>query len=147
MRVSVIIPVIASILILGTMSLSQEVFSAKSGLFWEPVPGIWSDGTRICPLNFTNIGVSTLTVVQVQFQLDENPTVKGLQALTYPLALKLVPGDFAVIEFPLEDVNGDPIQIKNAVLVSVTAEEIEDSPRGADDPKVRKSVSNKAIKP
>ena len=147
MRVSVLIPVIASILILGTMSLSQEVFSAKSGLFWEPVPGIWTDDVILCPLNFTNIGVSTLTVKQVQFQLDENPTVKGLQPLTYPLELKLVPGDFAVIEFPLEDVNGDPIQIKNAVLVSVTAEEIEDSPRGADDPKVRKSVSNKAIKP
>ena len=143
----VVITGITVIAILLTVPIAVD--AAQSSLDWNIV-GSW--GFRItdpifCPINFTNIGTATVNLQQISFQIDENPEKKGLQPLTFPLTINLVPNEFVVIEFPIEDVNGDPIPLKKTILVSVTSEEVEDSPRSGDEPKRTKTVSNKAIKP
>jgi len=146
MRALWIVPLIAGILILGTLGLSQEAFSFKSSFDWEPT--FSGCGQIFCPMNFTNTSTTTFVIIQqIQFQLDVDSDKKGLQPLTFPLAVKLAPQSFIVINFPLKDLNGDPIEITRTFLVSVTAEEIEPNTLGTGEEKVKKTVSNKPIKP
>jgi len=142
MRASWAVPVIASILILGTLGLAQEAFAAID------INRLVTIDPILKPMNFTvaNTGKNPITVTGITIFVDQDPTVRKVQAFTFDLNTFLKPLESFIFD-PILTINDDgetPVALDKKTLVSVTAEEVPDSPRGdPEDPKDPKKIKAK----
>jgi len=145
MRASWAVPVIASILILGTLGLSQESFAAINISLCDkcdPIEPI------LKPMNFTvtNTGKNPITLTRVSIFLDENPDARKIQPFTIDLGIFLKPLESFDFISLLFDKNGDLVEPGTKTKISVTFEEVELNPRDADNPKIKTGKSTKNLK-
>ena len=142
MRASWAVPVIASILILGTLVLAQEAFAAIN---IERFPSLIDPIFK--PMNFsvTNTGKEGIIITGITIQLDQDTDLKRLQPFTFDFLKLLKPGESFFFAPELQTIKGDAVEIRKRTLVSVTAEEDQPNPRDPNNPRKKMVVGNKAI--
>lgn len=109
--------------------LCGEVFPQPSGNF-----------------TLTNISKNPILLNEIIVEVDSEPTIKGIQPFVTSLEVPLLPDEIFQTPIPYGDSEGNKLDYSKSFDVIVSAEIIEDKPRGGDsDPKVKEVKVKKKI--